>query len=107
MTPMKRMPVAVLFVAFVAPALAFADGMADFNANCLKCHGGSAKTNMRRAIMLKVDPNKMYLPASEMDKARMTEMVEKGKDRMPAFAGKLTKEQIAGIVDYVKSLKKN
>jgi mono/diheme cytochrome c family protein len=102
---MKKILITAVLTLCAMPVLALADGMTDFNMNCSNCHGGSAKTNAKRAGMLKVDPKKIYLPASEMDKGQMTVIVEKGKDKMPAFEGKLTKDQIAGIVDYVKSLK--
>jgi cytochrome c6 len=103
---MKKVLTAVVLAILVAPVLALADGLADFNANCARCHGGSLETNARRALAFKVNRTKLYLPYSEMDKAQMTAIVENGKNKMPAFKGKLTKDQTAGIVDYVKSLNK-
>lgn len=103
---MKKVLIPFLFFVFTLPTLALADGQTDFNNYCQKCHGGSGKTNQKRANILKIDPRKLYLPASEMNKEEMIAIVEKGKDKMPAFVKKLTKGQITDIVDYVLSLKK-
>lgn len=88
------------------PTVSMGIGKADFTANCAKCHGGNAKTNARRALLLKIDPKKLYLNASEMNKEEMVAIIEKGKNQMPGFEKQLTKEQITAIVDYVMDLKK-
>ena len=41
--------------------------------------------------MLNIDPTKLYLPASQMSKAEMIAIIEKGKDKMPSFEDRLTK----------------
>lgn len=102
---MKKMLLSLVIV-FAAPAITFADGMADFNANCGSCHGGKPRTIVRRAAMMKVDPNKLLLQSSEMKKAEMIAIVEKGKGMMPAFENKLTKEQVTAIIDYVMDMRK-
>jgi mono/diheme cytochrome c family protein len=103
---MKKLLLPIFFVGFILPAMALADVKADYQANCTKCHGGSAKTNARRALLLKVSPQKLYLPASEMTREEMIATIEKGKNQMPAFEDKLSKDQIAAIADLVKSAKK-
>jgi mono/diheme cytochrome c family protein len=103
---MKKRLISFCLVGLVLPTMALADVKADYNANCLKCHGGNAKTNVRRALMLKVSPQKLYLSASEMNREEMIAIIEKGKDPMPGFEDKLGKEQITAIVDYVLSLRK-
>ena len=103
---MNRLLISLVLIVFAAPTIAFADGKADYNTKYTACHGGDAKTNTKRAKMLNIDPTKLYLPASQMSKAEMIAIVEKGKDKMPSFADKLTKDQIIAIVDYVKGLSK-
>ena len=103
---MKELSILFILIMFAAPAVVLADGKSDFSANCNKCHGGSAKTNTRRALMLKTAPNKLFLSASEMNKAEMIAIVENGKGKMPGFEKELTKEQITAIADYVKALRK-
>jgi mono/diheme cytochrome c family protein len=36
----------------------------------------------------------------------MIAIIEKGKDKMPGFEGKLSKDQITAIVEYIRSEKK-
>jgi mono/diheme cytochrome c family protein len=103
---MNKMLILFCLIGLVLPTMALADGKSDFNANCIQCHGGNAKTNVRRALLLKIDPKKLYLQASEMNKEEMVAITEKGKNQMPGFENQLTKEQITAIVDYVMNLKK-
>lgn len=103
---MIRLLISLVLIVFATPTIALADGKADYNAKCIACHGGDAKTNTKRAKMLNIDPTKLYLPASQMSKAEMIAIIEKGKDKMPSFEDKLTKDQIIAIVDYVKGLSK-
>jgi mono/diheme cytochrome c family protein len=104
---MKKVLLSLVSVISLIPVIALADGKTDFNANCVSCHGGDARTNAKRAIMLKIEPDKLYLQASKMNKAEMVAITKAGKDKMPAFENKLSKEQIAGIVDYIKGLRNN
>jgi mono/diheme cytochrome c family protein len=101
---MKKLFVLIVFIISSMPVIVFADGRTDFNTNCGSCHGGDARTNAKRAIMLKIDPKRIYLKASEMNKAEMIAITKTGKDKMPAFENKLANDQIAGIVDYIKGL---
>lgn len=100
---MKKFFVSLVVIFFSMPIVALADGRADFNANCAMCHGGDARTNAKRAAMLKIDAKKLYLSASTMNKADMIAITKTGKGKMPAFADKLSEEQIAGIVDFIKA----
>ena len=42
---------------------------------------------------------------SESD-AQLTEIISKGKGKMPSYAGKLKDEDIKGLVAYIRSLAK-
>jgi mono/diheme cytochrome c family protein len=101
---MKKLFISLVFILSLLPIIVLADGKTDFNSNCASCHGGDARTNAKRAIMLKIDPKRIYLKASEMNKAEMIAITKTGKDKMPAFENKLANDQIAGIVDYIKGL---
>jgi mono/diheme cytochrome c family protein len=103
---MKKVFLSLVLGISLIPVIVLADGKTDFNANCASCHGGNARTNAKRALMLKIEPNKLYLQASGMSEAEMMTITKAGKDKMPAFENKLSKEQIAGIVDYIKGLSK-
>jgi mono/diheme cytochrome c family protein len=104
---LKKILILICLIGLILPTMALGDGKDDFSANCNKCHGGNAKTNIRRALLLKIDPKKLYLNASEMNPEAMGTIIEKGKNQMPGFELQLTKEKISALVDYVMSLRKN
>jgi mono/diheme cytochrome c family protein len=103
---MKKMLTLCVLIAFATPAMALADGRSDFKAKCASCHGANANLLPKTARLLKVNPKKLALKASEMTRDQMIAITEKGKDKMPSFEKELTKEQITAIVDYVRSLNK-
>ena len=76
-----------------------------FKSKCAPCHGpdGKAQTPMGKTLKIR------DLGSSEVQSqsdAQLTEIVTKGKNKMPAFEGKLSKEQITGLVAYVRELSK-
>ena len=104
---MKRISRASLVVLTVAFALStcFADAAADYKAKCATCHGPDGKGDTAMGKTMKVKD----LGSAEVQKqsdADMTTIIEKGKKPMPGYEGKLTKDQIDGLVKYVRSLKK-
>lgn len=99
-----RASLVVLTVAF-ALSTCFADAAADYKAKCATCHGPDGKGDTAMGKTMKVKD----LGSAEVQKqsdADMTTIIEKGKKPMPGYEGKLTKEQIDGLVKYVRSLKK-
>jgi mono/diheme cytochrome c family protein len=103
---MTKISITLVMVLFALPALAFADGKTDFDANCARCHGGDARTITKRSNILKIDPTKLALRASEMNEAEMIAIIEKGKNLMPGFENELTKDQIRAVVEYIRAQKK-
>lgn len=99
-----RASLVVLTVAF-ALSTCFADAAADYKAKCATCHGPDGKGDTAMGKTMKVKD----LGSAEVQKqsdADMATIIEKGKKPMPGYEGKLTKEQIDGLVKYVRSLKK-
>ncbi len=103
---MKTTVIGLVLLFCTAPASALADGRTDYNARCAGCHGAQAHVQTEKAKALKMDVRKLSLRASRLDRAGMIAMVEKGRGMMPAFGNDLTQEQIAAVVDYVRSLSK-
>jgi cytochrome c6 len=104
---MKKIFWASLVVLTVAFSLStcFADAAADYKAKCATCHGPDGKGDTAMGKTMKVKD----LGSAEVQKqsdADLTTIIEKGKKPMPGYEGKLTKEQIDGLVKYVRSLKK-
>jgi cytochrome c6 len=99
-----RASLVVLTVAF-ALSTCFADDAADYKAKCATCHGPDGKGDTAMGKTMKVKD----LGSAEVQKqsdADVATIIEKGKKPMPGYEGKLTKEQIDGLVKYVRSLKK-
>lgn len=98
---MKRQ--AILFVlALSLPGIALAeDAAATFKSRCSPCHGadGSGNTPMGKKAGAKA------LGSAEVQKlsdADLQKIIAEGKGKMPAFAGKLSAEQIAGLVKLIR-----
>ena len=94
---------AIMLIALTTPA--FADGGADYKAKCQMCHAadGSGKTPAGE----KMGAHDLRAPdvVKETD-AQMIDITSKGKNKMPAFAGKLTDAQIKDVVGYIRELQK-
>ena len=100
---MGKILITFVLVVFAMPAIVLADASLDYKTKCAACHGAKANLLPKTARLLKVGPKKLALKASTMNKEEMISIIEKGKDKMPAFEGKLSKSQIDALVDYIRS----
>ncbi|MCK9392428.1 MAG: c-type cytochrome [Syntrophales bacterium] len=102
---MKKFLISLIIVTFFTPVIAFADGRADYRATCASCHSPypTGHVEDQKAKILKTTSMKLALSASKMNRDEMIAITEKGKGTMPAYKDKLTKDQIAGVVDYIIS----
>ena len=84
-----------------APAMAgdAASGASVFSANCAACHAGGRNVVNPQKTLQKGDLEANGMTTSE---AIITQ-VTKGKNAMPAFAGRLTDQQIEDVAAYVLS----
>jgi cytochrome c6 len=82
-----------------SPAVA-QDSAATFKAKCAMCHGADGKGG-------KMGTRDFASPEvkAETD-AQLTDIISKGKGKMPAYTGKLSDADITGMVAYVRSLAK-
>jgi cytochrome c6 len=104
----KRLAVAVTALAMlVLPAASVAadDGADLFKSKCAMCHGpdGAGKTLMGEKLKI------LDLRSAEVQKktdADLKANIAKGKDKMPAYEAKLSKEQIDKLVVYIRDLAK-
>lgn len=93
-----------LVLILATPSARRADGGADYKANCARCHGQDAKGNGSLAKLLKVDAAKLDLSASSMSEAAQVAISSNGKGKMPEWDSKLSKDQIASIVKYMRTV---
>lgn len=97
---------ALVVVALVLPIYTLADAGADtFKAKCAACHGaaGAGDTTMGKHMNLR------DLGSADVQKqtdSELTAIVSTGKNKMPAYGAKLSKEQIGDLVKFIRSLKK-
>lgn len=98
--------VLVMAVAGLVTTKALAAGGEDlFKSKCAMCHGadGSGNTMMGKKYNIK---DLRSEEVQKMTDAQLEEIITKGKDKMPAYEGKLTKDQISDLVKYIRTLKK-
>ena len=77
-----------------------------YTAKCAMCHGKDFKGNPAMAKMFKLEPSALSLVSKEVQAkkdADLTEIVKKGKNKMPALGEKLKPEEIAGLIAYIRS----
>jgi mono/diheme cytochrome c family protein len=94
-----------LVIMFVVGASVRADGAGDFKAKCAMCHGADGSGSTATGKALKVRDLGSTNVQGQTD-AQLTEIITNGKDKMPAYKGKLTDDQIKGLVVYIRSLAK-
>lgn len=87
------------------PTRAQSDGAQLFKANCTLCHGvdGSGNTPPGKAMKAK------DLRSDEVQKQtddQLTEVISKGKGKMPAFGSKFSADETKSLVAYIRQLAK-
>jgi len=103
---MKRTIILTIALSLLlAPAVLADDAAALFKTKCQACHGanGAADTPMAKKFAVKV------LGSADVQKqtdAQLTTTITKGKNKMPAFDGKLTADQVKALVALIRSFKK-
>lgn len=91
-----------VLLGLMIPTIAFAQSGADtYKAKCAMCHGPDGKKeNAAMGTKALTSPE-----VQKMSAADIAAVVSKGKGKMPAYAGKLTEDQIKAVAEYVKTLK--
>jgi len=98
--------VVAIFLLF-APALrAQETGEGLFKSKCAMCHGADASGKTVMGEKLKVPD--LHSPETQgKSEADLKALISKGKNKMPSYEGKLTKEQIDKLADYIRKLAKH
>ncbi len=97
---------AAIVLALLVSTYTFADNGADaYKTKCSACHGasGAADTMLGKNLKLR------SLASPEVQRQSDDELaliISKGKDKMPPYDRKLSKDQIGDVVKYIRSLKK-
>ena len=92
-------------VAFDSRAQAQSAGETLFKTKCAACHGPDGKGEVPMGKKLGAR-NLSSAEVQGQSDAQLTEVVTKGRNKMPAYDGKLSKEQIGELVAYIRELGK-
>ena len=95
----------VMAVALISSTWSLADDGADiFKAKCAMCHGADGKgaTAMGKSLKLRDLSSDDVQKQSDTD---LTSIITNGKNKMPKYDGKLTKDQINSVVKFIRTLK--
>ena len=87
------------------PSKAQETGESLFKGKCAMCHGpdGAGKTIMGEKLKI---PDLQSADVQKKSDAELKAVIAKGKDKMPAYEGKLSKEQIDSVVAFIRDLGK-
>lgn len=80
-------------------------GEALFKTKCAACHGPDGKGEVPMGKKLGI-PDLNSAEVQKQSDGQLTEIVSKGKNKMPAYTDKLSKEQIAQLVAYLREIGK-
>lgn len=87
-------------IAVCTSSAAAQDAAATYKAKCAMCHGPDGKGGKMGTRDFASAEVK-----AETD-AQLTDIITKGKGKMPAYDGKLKADEIKGLVAYIRSLTK-
>lgn len=100
----KKMAVgAMSLVMFALPitSLAADEGADLFKAKCAMCHGQDASGKTAMGEKLKIRDLRSAEVQKQTD-AELEGIISKGKEKMPAYGSKLSKEQIEKLVGFLR-----
>jgi cytochrome c6 len=101
-----RLTIASIALSLVLGANALAESGADvYKMKCAPCHGsnGAGETMIGRNLKMRslVSPE-----VQNQSDAQLANVISQGKNKMPSYSRKLSKDQIAATVKYIRALKK-
>jgi cytochrome c6 len=94
-----------LAVVFSFPLSAHAQSAADtFKSKCAGCHSADGTGSVMGKKMGAHDFTSADV--QKMSDTELTDVISKGKGKMPAYGAKLKPEDVKGLVAYIRTLKK-
>jgi cytochrome c6 len=95
----------LLFFAMTTSSLAQNPGAELYQSKCQMCHAADGSGNTPAGKAMKARPFNSPDVVKESD-ADLITVIKKGKNKMPAFEGKITDAQIATLVAHIHTLQK-
>jgi mono/diheme cytochrome c family protein len=102
---LRTATIILLATSLAAPAFAQAPGADSYKAKCAMCHGadGLAATPMGKTMKIASFKDPAMVKAPD---AQFIASTTNGKNKMPAYKGKLTDAQIKDVIAYIRTLQK-
>ena len=102
---MSRSRILLLLVLMVIALPLAADGPSIFNSKCAACHGkdGKGDTAMGKKLNIR------SLVSKEVQKQTDAELLaisKKGKNKMPAYDGKIADDDLKAVIAHIRTLAK-
>ncbi len=99
--------VAIGLIAFIGSvtSLAQTTGADTYKAKCQMCHGADGLGNTPAGKAMNAHPFNSPDVLKESD-ADLATIIKGGKNKMPAFSGKLTDAQVTDVLRYIHTLQK-
>ncbi len=92
-------------VLFAASAFGQGDTASVYKAKCAACHGEDGKGTTAAGV--KLGAHDFASPdVQKQTDAQLIDIVTNGKNKMPAYKGKIPDDQIKGLVAYIRGLAK-
>ena len=93
-----------MLLATARPAAAQDSTQALYKSKCQICHGPDATGS---AVGKKLGVKDFHSPeVQKLPESELLETARKGKNKMPAYAGKLTDSQLTGLIKFMRELAK-
>lgn len=102
---LNRIAIFLLAASIVTPAFAQSNGAVTYKSKCAMCHGADGLGTTPAGKMMKAASFKDPAVAKASDSALIA-TVAHGKNKMPAYQGKLSDAEIKSVVAYVRALEK-
>ena len=102
---LTHLAVFCIAASIATPAFAQSAGADTYKAKCAMCHGADGLGATPAGKSLKAASFKDPAIVKAPD-AQLIATVKSGKNKMPAYAGKLTDDQIKAAVAYIRTLEK-
>lgn len=101
----NQVPVVLSILILLASSAAAAETSATFKSKCAMCHGadGAGDTTMGKKLGIRA------LGSAEVQKqtdAELTDIISKGKEKMPAYDGKISAAEIAELTAHIRTFAK-
>jgi cytochrome c6 len=108
---MRKVPVfgALLLLVLIFTAMIYAraadNGAALFASKCAMCHGADAQG--KTAMGAKMNIRNLVSPeVQKQSDAELSQIIANGKNKMPAYGSKLSKDEIAELTAHIRQLAK-